>query len=565
MRSGRRPDPQSGEFVARSRSLHRDGALRVRIARPVIERYDGDAMTPAERLARVLEEQRAFETYDSEMGRNPHSPERAVEELLVAPEMVPFLIGVLETDAPGGEFAVLALELLGPPGRAAADVLERRGEGPALFSVDEARARALGLHREKKPREPNRSTRSRIARIVVRSGDQQRIRAHHSELLRDADPSVVAFALDRFPHGDDRSQLHALLLEGSSAAPLEALRELLDVPNDRLAQLAAHALSLAHEPEDALRVMTTMLRQVGSNFPREKIPVQWLASLPGSDALLDLGPSANELYDLIRRRRCAGLPIPTARFRTAALRVLAKGENLGGEIVRELHDASFLGALLQALGEEAASHKADIFVPIATALLDLGDEARAAVRDRAAVASPESAYARAHVYIERCAARPRWAGDRSRPDQLFLDGTIDDRPQESENAFARYGAFLRYHPHDAYTAYQLAWIDRAFGSSITPERIAYLQGLGVQQTLLDELAARPSAIVAGYRTEVARGGKSRPDADKRARAEAAGLPGLAATFASDDQERDRLRSSAVAHLARVRAGCRTPVLPEENP
>jgi hypothetical protein len=128
-------------------------------------------------------------------------------------------------------------------------------------------------------------------------------------------------------------------------------------------------------------------------------------------------------------------------------------------------------------------------------------------------------------------------------DRAFIEGFIDG--SEGERAFQKYGAALAA-TRSAHAAFQLAWIDRAFGVLMTPARLAWIRSLGCRdETLLAELE-RPVVALEGRRSAWAK-----CSADDSGRVARAGLPGLAFL----GSRAPRLRADAEAHVARVRGAC----------
>jgi hypothetical protein len=395
----------------------------------------------------------------------------------------------------------------------ASPALEQRDQGLGLFCVDEPSARALGLHRNA-PRDRQRpTTRCRIARHVLHGGDPERARMHFDGLFRDPDPEVVGFALGRRAYGDD-PMLYAHIHERPELAPLDALRELLRHADPAIARGAAELLSIVHLPEDAVRVLEVFTTHRSAPARMRGIRAEWLAALPGSVELFDLDLGAEDLFELVRRRRCAGLGSPLDRLRSLVLAAIADSDEMGARIAAELGGASFIDELVGVLAPSARRRL------------------HAELRER--------------MPMERSLARA---------DELFVAGRLDDRPSATDNAFAQYANHLAARPWDPYAAYQLAWIDRAFGAPITDLRIHWLGLLGVASSLLDRLAARPRAFIPGLRSIVSRGQARAPSRSFADRAVAAGVPGLALAYTTDEAERARLREAASAHLQIVREGC----------
>ena len=247
----------------------------------------------------VLAEEDAFEAFDSPGGGNPHSPWQAARRLAV-PEAVPFLIECLSGKHRGQKWAVRALDWLGEAGRPASARLEALGEMFALWSVDEPRARALGVHLHPGTwRDYNRTARHAIARRAFEAGPAP-ARAHARELLASTDLDVVRFALDSLP--SDSSCLYELAWTMPDDAPIEAIRPHVKASNIKVAAAAARLLMVLQRPEDAGAVI-----DVCAKVGLDRIDVRWLAPHPRSHLLYER-LTIRQTFELVRRRRCANLP-----------------------------------------------------------------------------------------------------------------------------------------------------------------------------------------------------------------------------------------------------------------
>lgn len=497
--------------------------------------------TPSEIFAEVLAEHAAYEAHNSEMVPNHHNP-RAIAEKLATRDAVPFLVEVLER---GGDdevyYAAHALEKLGSSGRGASAALEKRGENLALFAVDEPRARELGLHRSTALVRYDDSIRKVIARYVASTADRARFAAHIAGLLDDADEDVVLFALDA-GKDRDRSGLFDLAHHTPESVPLASLRACLVHPSPRVRAAAVSNLEALHLPEDATTVLA--MRAVdGSKY----CAGDWLGSLPGSDRLLATVTIAL-VFEIVRRRRCAGLTTDAAAIRERlrdALDVRNDWRVVGdaARTAAELGDTELLDATVDGLG---ADNRSGHYDDIRSALRVFGDAGLEAARR----------------------GKARWTGDRAtrigwlvdelakpvvhhflsarEADLRFVAGNLEDSLLVDNGAYGAYAATLLREPANKHAAVQCAWIDRGFGTPITQDRVNWLRRLGVAEELLVEVATRPPAIVPNYRSTHRR---ANPNAERAAIAERAGLFGVAANYALPD-EQQRLRERARAHLAR---------------
>ena len=224
---------------------------------------------------------------------------RAADKLAV-PEAVPFLISCLDGKHRGQKWAVYALDKLGPAGRAASARLEALGEMLALWSVDEPRARELGVHLHPGTwREYDRTARHMIARRAFEAGPE-RARAHYTELLASPDLEVLRFALDSVPR--DSSCFYELAWKFPDEAPIEAVRPHIRASNARLLAAAARILMVLNRPQDAGAVIDACTR-----VELERIDVRWLAPHPHSHLLYEK-LTIKLTFELVRGRRCANLP-----------------------------------------------------------------------------------------------------------------------------------------------------------------------------------------------------------------------------------------------------------------
>lgn len=376
-------------------------------------------------MAEVLAEEQRRQDFDSPMSPNGAAPWRIADALAV-PEAVPFLIEVLEGKYAGVSFAVAVLQRLGPMARAASPYLERLGEHLALWHVDEARARELGVHRRSTPWRSAVGYSAR--REIATRQDPDRARAHFAELIADEDVEVVQFALDALRR--DSSGLFDRAWDSPSSVPIESVRVRLYDPDHDVAKAAARLLMRLHHPADAADVLAEWERTLVA-----PVDVPWLAPLPNSFKLVE-HVDPRELFELVRRRRCAGLGAYGGGYAEWFLQ-------------REHRDATSRAFAARALDE---------------------------LRGIAPEGSLEAA------------------------DDRFVRGHHEDDDPDA-SAYGEYANVLVARPADAHAAFQLAWIDREYGSPITPERIAWLRSLGIRdEELLAELAKPLTTFLPGPRT-----------------------------------------------------------------
>jgi len=130
-------------------------------------------------------------------------------------------------------------------------------------------------------------------------------------------------------------------------------------------------------------------------------------------------------------------------------------------------------------------------------------------------------------------------------DGTFLNGRIEP---SVFGAFRAYGDALLIGP-SAHAAFQIAWIDRAFGSEIVPERVQWIKNLGFRDDeFLAELATPVANPLRGLRF-LWDGGETANDAERVAPSLEAGLPSLAAHWS---RRQETYQHTAEDHLRRVR-------------
>jgi hypothetical protein len=518
------------------------------------------AMTPEERLQRALAEESAYDAFDGEMAPDAQKLHHAVRALATV-DAVPYLISVVEGNLPGRAWAVHALGMLGPAAVAAADALERAGEWVALFRVDEPRAREAHVHlRKEASTDPSgNSVRAVIAEDVAARGAWE-ARAHFAELLRSEDVDVVLFALDAHPR--DTSRLRRLASTEPASVPVAELRALLSHGSDEVVAAAMRVLADLHLPSDAQPVL-----DVSAGRGIYIACAEWVAGLRDSEVLIEHA-SSNELYELVRRRRCAGLPVDVARVRARVLSMLAPPTTLSvsaraareaalghaAQIIHELRDVACADALVEVIGptDDGSVVRFDDVTQTFAVLGPAGDAALAAGRARH---TGERADRIGWVIDALGKLRGRMSGATlALADKYFADGVLEDATQH-KSAYVTYAQVLARERSSTHAAFQLAWIDRGFGTPITKERVAWLRDIGVDVSLLDELVRRPQGILHGTRSSHRH--VREPDAARALQADQAGLYSVAAQYYGL-KTRDGMRclDQTRGHLARVRGGVR---------
>ncbi|MDG6104074.1 hypothetical protein Daura_12455 [Dactylosporangium aurantiacum] len=468
--------------------------------------------------------------WDSEFTPSPHAPGAALRDLVGAgPAAAPLLVGALD-DADLRSWACLGLEWLGPAaGDAAATALADRATARldawreaavALDAVAPARARALGVHRW--PETMERLTDRHLARGAT---------AHVERFLaEESGEDVVRFLAQH--------RLRDWIIRDRPPAVMRALRGLPALPS------AAEILVMAGDPVTAAHIDALC----HGDGPLAPGLVERLAAHPASDRLVPRVTArpgtADALWNLVMRRRCAGLttdPAPLRPFLRACVAdppARRPGPRFGAAVpstVAWLGDEAMLVHLLPMLREDRLGPPE-------------WHAAVAAVTSFAGGAALLEDHARRHPDVERL----RWALDAvaafRRPrledaDDAFLRGRIEST---LGGAFTAYAAVLLGRP-SAPAAFQLAWIDRAFGAPVTADRVAWIRGLGfTDDGFLAELSEPVERPLEGLRLQWD-AGEPGHDPARAARAAAAGLPSLARRWLRDDT----LEAAAGAHLARV--------------
>jgi hypothetical protein len=262
------------------------------------------------------------------------------------------------------------------------------------------------------------------------------------------------------------------------------------------------------------------------------------------------------------------LPVDAVRVRPRVLAILAppvagsrtsgssRADDLGhaAQIIRELRDDACADALVEVIGptDDGAEVRFDDVTETFAALGTAGDEALARGRARH---SGERADRIGWAIDTVSKLRARVSGATlALADKYFADGVLEDASQQ-KSAFAMYANVLAREPKNGHAAFQLAWIDRGFGTPMTRDRVAWLRELGVNGPLLDELTRRPTSILHGTRSSHRH--VRQADAGRALQADQAGLFSVAAHYyglkTSDGM---RCIDQTRAHLARVRGGMR---------
>jgi hypothetical protein len=291
----------------------------------------------------------------------------------------------------------------------------------ALWKLDRARAIALDLHRG-----PHWRT------IHDHLKDPATIAMHLALVLEDPEHPIVREVLHANASSTFSSPLANLISIDPQLVPIDLLRVVARGRDEAARAIGVRLLAQLHHAEDAEYVLAQLIAQgEGLHFERTHY-VHWLAPLPESDQLLPL-LERKSLFELARRRRCAGLPNDAV---SDFVHALPSRDEWADRVLEELGEAP----------------------------------------------GPP---------------RPTWI-TLARADGLYAAGHLDDERAVDDTAYAAYAYVLRTNPSNVRAALQLARIDRAYGTPITPERIAWLRSLGADPPTLDELVI-PVAPIPGIR------------------------------------------------------------------
>ncbi len=485
-----------------------------------------------QRLREFYAELAASEDWDSEFTPNPHSPHRALSRLVeLGPVVVPSLclmvrdgmraerywgiVGLIEIGPTARDEGLAVLEpLLGLPAEGA-------HAAEAIGVIDEDRFFELGL--------------------VIHPGAVRALTRHHTRA------GTIAPWLRRVLALELEESAAALVgleeLDPSNAALVEIVRDALGSPVAEVRDRAVRLLGRAPGIVPASALIEAMVGGIAA-------PIEAVAFHPDSIDLIP-GLLAREhvsfLAALLQRRRCAGHSTSPELVRAFIEQKLRHPDRPWRYEEHDVHDAALcalelgderlLPALVDAVSPQNSGYA---WRPLVQALAFFADQATALLQAKRSTADP-AVDERIGWMIDQIATARRpeisWA------DRSFVEGSID---HTTGGAFAAYAAVLREGP-SAHAAFQLAWIDRAFGVPITTERAAWIESLGCTDVaLLNELCA-PVSPLTGLRLVNWRSCKM----SQVNQVLEAGLPGLAWTGSRDPGH----RAAAEAHVARVATAC----------
>lgn len=281
-----------------------------------------------------------------------------------------------------------------------------------------------------------------VYREVERRRDPALLARHVARMFEDPGHPRVPEMLGVGLESAVNLPLLRLAMTAPTLVPIDLVRVLARSRHAGVRDAAMHVLAVVHEAEDAEAVLAHHVERGETLSFGKTQDVLWLAGLGESERLVPL-LEPRSLFELARRRRCAGM---ATELRVQARRLLEidRAEDWVRRIAFELDDKA------------------------------LADDVR---KPPGPVAPP--------LTLEKA-------------DQRFLANELDDTHNLDLSAYAAYAYVLRVEPSHAYAALQLAWIDRAYGTPITPARGAWLRDLGVAEPMLDELAI-PTVPIAGAR------------------------------------------------------------------
>lgn len=481
----------------------------------------------------------ADKAWDSEFTASPYSPYGKMQELCdLGPEVAPVLRAYLaSSDRELRSLGCYGFQLLGPrvgaPALAWLEPLLQddwcgSSAAEAIAAIDLARFWTLGLQRF------GSAVNAMLRRQLEGGGGHELL--GRLVALDEEKPLLEALnAVDSFVTYGSKGPLDAALLV--------LVRKAMQSQHGPVRGRATYIVGKvpAASPVEALIEGMATSGQLAS--------VERVAWSDDSLSLVRLAASQGNvatLADLLQRRRCAGLATDaepllaqveaTLRNPRREWRYEEHEVEAAARCAFELADVRLLPALVDAVVPANGGYA---WNSLRLAHQVLGDEAVRALEARARVATGD-VLQRVEWMLEAC--RKPVFDLLELGDGEFVRGSID---HSTGGAFGAYARALRFRPL-AHAAFQLAWIDRAFGVPVTERRAAWIRGLGFSDEGLLEELRRPVTPIEGGRFAWRK--CAQKDA---ARVAAAGLPGLAFSGSRDPAH----RAAAEAHVARVKAAC----------
>lgn len=500
-----------------------------------------------------LEELRRDQDWDHDFVPSPYSPGRALRAFVerAGAAAAPTLLGAVSSEDESMTYwACVGLGWLGPrAGAAAAAALEARvwrtrGKAEpywpaavALEAVDPPRSRAAGAQR-------NPTLLKHLLRFHLERGIEAA--CEFIEWIIDHEDAATIEAMLR------QWELRDAAVERCPSRLAERLRQLVQShAADGVGAAAANLLAEARVVEPASKLIEVLARSGSVNTGA----VERLAAHPDSEQLLNpilAQGNVHLLSELLLRRRCAGWQTDAWLTRALLREKLERPDRRwpteqhevheAALCVAELRDMKLLDGLVKAVTPENDGYAWNALV---RALRAFGLPALEALRRELAACPPGERRKRLEWMLARVEPpKPSMRELLDRADEIFLGGRIEPTVW---GAFRAYGDVLLAWP-SAHAAFQLAWIDRAFGAEVVPERVSWIRGLGFfEEELLAELARPLDRPLEGYRFEWDGGELQKHDPVRAARAAEAGLPSLAAHWSREV----RYENAALAYMERV--------------
>jgi hypothetical protein len=501
---------------------------------------NGSARRPEDIMADVLREDARADRYaeKTNMEENPYKPREIAKDFLaLGSAAVPYLLAASSARwSDEAEYAYYALRLLGPLARDAVPELERRiGTDDrvviALFAIAPDRVLELGLHHAAGSRNAVNNT--------VHNADPVFVARYYRELLEQADPELVKLALS-WNHAQF-ARRHPELV------PVDMVMAFSTDEDPEIARLACEIVVTLHHADHAPRMLEVL--QTDATRLNSEHAMPWLVTLAGGEALLPYLP-LRLVGDALRRRRCAGANNAAPALRDWLVQQLAQVNPMyGGEfsvLVREARDLELVRAvLIQDVGGFDRKRFAE-------ALVSYGEPGWQLVREAALREPDRLGWLETLVeQYQRPATSTVQGGDNA-----YRQGLLESWSSMLTDAREAYALALLF-DGSAHAAFQLAWIDRGFGTPISQTRLDWLRNLGVRDdAFLDELSRPVQLPVPGAREDICPGASTTFHHEQMKGsivriAERAGLTSLAAYHARGE-ERQRLEVLTERHLERVR-------------
>ena len=446
------------------------------------------------------------------------------------PEAVPFHRGTSTAHASFATTSSMPCARSGPAASLASGPLAQHRYFAPLLWIDRERAEAQA----RPVLAPTRSWFCGQLRPEPRA-----LAAHLRRLLEDDEVDVLVFALDGLA---DRSYLAELIRDEPDLVPIGHLRRLLAHDAMPVRDAAAARLVDMHLPEDCDRVVAHL---AAGHKVQPWYATYGLARIPTARRC-SRTPAISALHSTSYwRRRCAGLraDFPWIR-RRVEVAFPASHHSSTGE-----RDLEYASKIVRDDGARAAHGELRLHHECFRDMLEAS--ARRA-RGAAAIARAEPTATGDPRRILRMRAR----SPRTLDAADALPGGTPRRPHA--HRLGRVWLLREYpaeNPSSAHAAFQIAWIERGYGSRITSARITP----GYARSASRRAARGPRAAPAGIMPGPGPGFDRPPQetSPKRARSALdAGLPSVAATYLPPGSDaHEKARRAAREHVSRVKTGC----------